>query len=71
MALSYNFGKHFSASYKASDFCWQNRLDFPQHLRMSHMVLCHRVKMVIVLDSAGAVLHIPLNVVIIAFYHGY
>ena len=30
-------GNHFSASYKASDFCWQNILDFPQHLRMSHM----------------------------------
>ena len=30
MALSYNLGsgKHFSASYKASEFCWQNRLDF-------------------------------------------
>ena len=39
MAISYNFslsGKHFIASYKASDFCWQTILDFPQHLRMTH-----------------------------------
>ena len=30
-------GKHFSAFYKASDFCWQTILDFPQHLRMTHI----------------------------------
>merc|ERR1712155_395586 len=24
-----------SASYKASEFCWQSILEFPQHLRMS------------------------------------
>ena len=38
MALNYNFAyqEYFSASYKASDFCWQTRLDFPQHLTMSH-----------------------------------
>ena len=30
-------GNHFSASYKASDFCWQIRLYFLEHLRMSHI----------------------------------
>ena len=28
-------GNHFSASYKAPDFCWQNRLNFLEHLTMS------------------------------------
>ena len=30
-------GNHFSASYKASDFCWQTRLCCLQHLRPSHL----------------------------------
>ena len=32
-------GNHFSASYKASDFCWQNRLEFLEHLTMSHILV--------------------------------
>ena len=33
--MRYEFGlsgNHLSASYKASDFCWQIRLDFLEHL---------------------------------------
>ena len=42
MALSYNLGYQESISVhptrvKASDFCWQTILDFPQHLRMTHI----------------------------------
>ena len=32
-------GNHFSASYKASDFCWQITLYFLEHLRMSLMAI--------------------------------
>ena len=32
-------GNHFGGSYKASDFCWQTILDFPQHLRMTRIML--------------------------------
>ena len=39
-------GNHFSASSKASDFCWQTRLDIPEHLTMTHMNIftCGRQK---------------------------
>ena len=33
-------GNHFSASYEASEFCWQIRLNFPQHLRPCHILSC-------------------------------
>ena len=42
-SMSYIFGKLWhlaiicSASYKASDFCWQNRLNFLEHLTMSRI----------------------------------
>merc|ERR1712163_3438 len=36
-------GKHFSASYKASEFCWQSILEFPQHLRMTHKLQKHKM----------------------------
>ena len=48
-SMSYIFGKlwhsaiiwpiryHINASYKASDFCWQIRLYFLEHLTMSHI----------------------------------
>ena len=34
MALSYNLAYQ---EIKTSDFCWQNRLDFLEHLTMSHI----------------------------------
>ena len=30
-------GKHFSASYEASESCWQSGLNYLQHLRPCHM----------------------------------
>ena len=50
LAIIWLSGKHFSASYKASDFCRQTILDFPQHLKMSH-ILCHASS---ILSSSGA-----------------
>ena len=34
-------GNHFSASYKASDFCWQTIVNFLEHLRPSHIYVCN------------------------------
>ena len=31
-------GDYFSASYEASEFCWQNGLNFLQHLRPCHIL---------------------------------
>ena len=49
MALSYNLGYHFSASYKASDFCWQTILDFPQHLRMTRLQISDQLTIIFII----------------------
>ena len=41
-------GNHFSASYGASEFCWQIGFNFLQHLRPCHMC---RVSIIIALEA--------------------
>ena len=43
LAIIWAIRKAFSASYKASDFCWQTILDFPKHLRMTLMLIASEV----------------------------
>ena len=49
-------GNHFSASYEASDFCWQIGLYFLQHLRTSHIT-----------DTINCFMHLP-NTFAISFF---
>ena len=40
LAIIWAIRKAFQCILKASDFCWQTILDFPQHLRMTHIEEC-------------------------------
>ena len=57
MTLSNNLaGNHFSASYKASDFCWQTILYFLEHLRVSHIfynVCCYSKAVFVIPKGPG------------------